>query len=174
MFSFNLHELYSFTFHGRLTPSVSIWECPVQDKILWLWASFASALIIIFSIWTDSNVLTSISPVIDPEGFTEVSSLTETPQIEILNGCGTPQIAARLTDKARALGLDVINEGNANHFNHLYSLVVHRGGNIKPAKQVAKLLGIPHIITQQTNRIFPLANITVIIGKDFKRIRLFN
>jgi hypothetical protein len=153
---------------------MSIWECPVQDKILWLWASFASTLIIISSVWTASNVLTTISPVIDPEGFTDVSSLTETPQIEILNGCGTPQIAARLTDKARALGLDVINEGNANHFNHLYSLVVHRGSNIEPAKQVAKLLGIPHIITQQTTRIFPLANITVIIGKDFKRIRLFN
>jgi len=145
----------------------------VQDKILWLWSSFASTLIF-SSVWTASNVLTTISPVVNPEGFTDVPPLTETPQIEVLNGCGTPHIAARLTDKARALGLDVINEGNANHFNHLYSLVVHRGGDIEPVKQVAKILGIPHIITQQTTRIFPLANITVIIGKDFKHIKLFN
>ncbi|MEE3234329.1 MAG: LytR C-terminal domain-containing protein [Candidatus Latescibacterota bacterium] len=146
----------------------------MQDKILWLWASFASALIFIFSIWTTSDVLTTIDPVITPESFTDASSLKKTTQIEILNGCGTPQIAARLTDKARVLGLDVINEGNANHFNHLYSLVIHRGGNIQPAKQVAKLLGIPHIISQQTTRMFPLANITVIIGKDFEHIKLFH
>lgn len=144
----------------------------MQNKILWLWASFSSAMIVAFSTWTTTNEITFIDPVIVSESFTDTTLSNEKFQIEILNGCGTYHLAARLTDKARALGLDVINEGNADHFNHLHSVVIHRGGNIEPVKQVANLLGIPHIISQQTTRMFPLTNITVIIGKDFERIKL--
>ena len=145
----------------------------MRDKFLWVWSCTASVLICVFGLWSEFDLKKTISPVVFSEDFNQTIPLEHTPQIEILNGCGIPQLAARLTEKSRLLGLDVINEGNSNHFNHHYSLVVHRGGNIENAKYVAKLLGIPHIITQQTTKLFPLADITVIIGKNFERIKLF-
>ena len=152
---------------------MDLWELPVRDKFLWVWSCTASGLICICSLWSEFDIIKTISPITTSKDFTETSPDEYTPQIEILNGCGIPQLAARLTEKSRLLGLDVINEGNSNHFNHHYSLVVHRGGKFENAKYVAKLLGIPHIITQQTTKLFPLADITVIIGKNFERIKLF-
>lgn len=145
----------------------------MRDKFLWVWSCTASGLVCICSLWSEFDFIETISPMVTSVDVTETLPREYVPQIEILNGCGIPQLAARLTEKSRLLGLDVINEGNSKHFNHHYSLVIHRGSNIENAKHVAKLLGIPHIITQQTTKLFPLADITVIIGKDFERIKLF-
>ncbi len=93
-------------------------------------------------------------------------------RVEVLNGCGIPQVAARLTKKSRALGLDVIHEGNAVSFNFLHSMVIDRSGDPEKARQVASVLGIPHCIQQITEDAYRLADVSIIIGRDYLQMNL--
>ena len=81
-------------------------------------------------------------------------------------------VAARMRKKAQTLGFDVIDEGNADSFNYLHSIVIDRLGNIKKTKQVANMLGIPNFIQQISNDDYRLEDIRIIVGKDYKRLRL--
>ena len=103
----------------------------------------------------------------------EFAPLPYSVRVEVLNGCGVSQVAARLTRKARQMGIDVIHEGNADHFGYLHTLVIRRGGDRQRAEQVAQTLGIHHLLDQQTDEPFRLADITIVIGQDYERIDLF-
>lgn len=98
--------------------------------------------------------------------------LQETIRVEILNGCGVPQAAARLTRRVRSLGLDVIHEGNAESFGFLPTIVIDRRGDLTKARRVAALLGVPNCIQQIAEDAFRLADVTVVIGRDFTRMGL--
>ena len=95
-------------------------------------------------------------------------------QVEVLNGCGTPQLAARLTKKARALGLDVIDEGNAESFTYLQSMVIDRRGDLEKARRVAEILGISNCIQQISDEPSQLAEVSIIIGRDYEQLRLLD
>ncbi len=77
-----------------------------------------------------------------------------------------------MTRRARALGLDVIDEGNAGGFGYMESMVVDRRGNMRRARAVAQLLGIPTCIQQITQHPSVLAEVSVIIGQDHEQRRL--
>ena len=144
----------------------------VQELILWGLAAVAIALLLKASFWPHTAVP-------EPTPQQEVPKPETTPQrspirVEILNGGGEAQVAARLRKKARALGLDVIHEGNAPSFNHLYTLVVDLDGDIEQARQVADILGIPHFIQQQKESQFSLASVSIVIGRDYRRIGLLD
>ena len=94
--------------------------------------------------------------------------LTERVRVSVLNGCGVPQVAARMTRKARGLGLDVIHVGNADSFGFLQSVVIDRGGDPEKARQVAALLGIPNWIQQISDDTYRLEEVQIIIGKSLK------
>ena len=79
-----------------------------------------------------------------------------------------------MTKKARALGLDVIHEGNADSFGFLQSIVIDRSGRTEVAKRVALLLGIPHWIQQISDDAYRLEDVSIIIGKDFERLGLLD
>ena len=98
--------------------------------------------------------------------------LQEPIRVEVLNGCGVPQVAARLTKKSRTLGLDVIHEGNAVSFNFLHTMVIDRSGDPGKARQVASILGIPHCIQQITEDAYRLADVSIIIGRDYLQMDL--
>ena len=98
--------------------------------------------------------------------------LQEHIRVEVLNGCGVPQVAARLTKKSRTLGLDVIHEGNAVSFNFLHTMVIGRSGSSEKADQVASVLGIGNRIQQITDDAYRLADVTVVIGRDFRQLNL--
>ena len=98
--------------------------------------------------------------------------LQEPIRVEVLNGCGISQVAARLTKKSRGLGLDVIHEGNAVSFNFLHTMVIDRGGDPGKARQVASVLGIPHCIQQITEDAYRLADVSIIIGRDYLQMNL--
>ena len=145
----------------------------VQELILWGLAFVAIALLLKVAFWPHSVA----AP--EPTPQQEVAKSETTPQIspirvEILNGGGESQVAARLRKKARVLGLDVIHEGNAPSFNHLYTLVVDLDGDIEQARQVAEVLGIPHFIQQQQEDQFSLASVSIVIGRDHRRIGLLD
>ena len=95
-------------------------------------------------------------------------------QLAVLNGCGASQVAARMTDKARSLGLDVIHEGNASSFDFVESVVIDRNGDLERARIVARLLGIPGAIQQLSDDDYRLEAITVVIGRDYRRLGLFD
>jgi hypothetical protein len=95
-----------------------------------------------------------------------------TVQVEVLNGCGAAQAASRLTRRARSLGLDVIDEGNADGYGYVESMVVDRRGHLGKARAVADLLGIPVCIQQVTDHPSVLAEVSIVIGRDHGRLGL--
>jgi len=144
----------------------------VQELILWGLATVAIALLLKAAFWPQSA-----AP--EPMPQQEVSKPETAPQlspirVEILNGGGESQVAARLRKKVRALGLDVIHEGNAPSFNYLHTLVVDLDGDIEQARQVAEVLGIPHFIQQKRESQFSLASVSIVIGRDYRRIGLLD
>ena len=145
----------------------------MHEKILWFLAGAAGTIIIAVVAWPELNSQ-PIDPPTPTQPAVEAQPLAQPIRVEVLNGCGVPQVAARLTRQARELGMDVIHEGNADHFGYLHTLVIRRGGDPEQARQVAAALGIPHIIEQQTTNAFRLADITIVIGRDFERIKLFH
>ena len=144
----------------------------VQELILWGLATVAIALLLKAAFWPHAA-----APEPTPQQEAPKSEITPQPspiRVEILNGGGESQVAARLRKKARALGLDVIHEGNAPSFNHLHTLVVDLDGDIEQARQVADILGIPHFIQQKRESQFSLASVSIIIGRDYRRIGLLD
>jgi len=139
----------------------------VREKILWLLACGAGIVLLAAAFLHRPAAETESGQAL------ESSLHLEGPiRVEILNGCGIPQAAARLTKKARSLGLDVIHEGNASSFNFLHTMVIDRSGNPDKADQVASVLGIGNQIQQVTDDAYRLADVTVVIGRDFKQLKL--
>lgn len=93
-------------------------------------------------------------------------------RVAVLNGCGEAQVAGRLTRKMRALGFDVIYEGNAENFNFLQSMVVDRSGDLGKARRVAAALRLPHCIQQVAQDSFRLEEVAIIIGRDYRQVKL--
>ena len=77
-----------------------------------------------------------------------------------------------MREKAQSLGLDVIEEGNADSFGYLESIVIDRDGDFEKARQVASLLGIPNYIQQISNDDYRLEDIRIIVGKDYRKLQL--
>ena len=140
----------------------------MQERILWALGSAAAAALLVVALFQ----------LLDDQGeqtgkILASPNLQKPIRVEILNGCGVPQVAARLTKKARLLGCDVIHESNARSFNFLHTLVIDRSGDRWKARQVAAVLGIPHCIQQIIEDEFRLADVSIIIGRDYQQINLF-
>ncbi len=92
-------------------------------------------------------------------------------QLEVLNGCGVNGVAEKFTDYLRADNFDVVNIGNYRSFDIDHSLLIDRTGNMKKAFEIASTLGIEkNNIIQQVNKEYFL-DVTLIIGKDYKRLK---
>ncbi len=139
----------------------------MQEKILWLLAAVAGIVLLVAALRQEPEQVEKTGQALEPS-----PSLQGPIRVEVLNGCGVPQIAARLTRKARALGLDVIHEGNATSFDFLHTMVIDRSGDQSKARQVAAVLGIPHCIQQITEDVFRLADVSIIIGRDYRQMNL--
>ena len=145
----------------------------MRDKALWLLASLAGAFLLAASIWPRFQVEEAaerVVPIPEPPQAAPVPVLFT--RVSILNGCGDPGVAARMREKAQSLGLDVIEEGNADSFGYLETIVIDRDGDIEKARQVASLLGIPNYIQQISNDDYRLENIRIIVGKDYRKLQL--
>jgi hypothetical protein len=82
--------------------------------------------------------------------------------IEVLNGCGHPGIAERVSEMLRDHGFDVMFIGNADDFDHVSTLVVDRSGDRSKALAVARVLDGASVIYQTSSSTF--VDATVIIG----------
>ena len=139
----------------------------MQERVLWLLAILAGAILLVASLWPGAGAEQKM-PVIVPA----TPGLTERIRVSVLNGCGVSQVAARMTRKARGLGLDVIHEGNADSFGFLQSIVIDRCGDPEKASQVAALLGIPNWIQQISDDTYRLEQVQIIVGRDYKSLKL--
>ncbi|HCV24272.1 MAG TPA: LytR C-terminal domain-containing protein [Candidatus Latescibacteria bacterium] len=139
------------------------------ERLLWLTASVAGVGLLIVVARPLLDVAASTST---PDA--EHVVLSEGLRVAVLNGAGEPQLAARMTRHARSLGLDVIREGNASSFGYIESVVVDRVGDMTQARAVAVLLGIPHTIQQIDDDAYRLEDVEVIIGHDYRRLRLLD
>lgn len=95
-------------------------------------------------------------------------------EVEILNGCGVPGLAGKISDYLRSQQMDVVRSKNADHYNYDQTILILRNENSDGLKKIAKSFGIDiddetrikHIPDDQLN-----VDITVIIGSDFATIK---
>ena len=144
-------------------------ESKVREKMLGLVAAAAGIVLLLAALRPPPEEEEGTGQPLDPPPPPQ-----ETIRVEVLNGCGVPQVAARLTRRVRSLGLDVIHEGNAESFGFLPTIVIDRRGDLAKARHVAAVLGVPHCIQQIAEDAFRLADVTVVIGSDFKRMGLLD
>jgi len=124
-----------------------------------------TALLLMYSL----IMRTTVRPPVDPTKLE--NEVVEIIQIDVLNGCGVSGVAREFTSYLRSRGYDVVEIGNYRTFDVPESIVIDRIGNLENAKKVAYALGIKESnVIQQINHDYFL-DATVVIGKDFEKLR---
>lgn len=93
-------------------------------------------------------------------------------RVEVLNACGVSKLARRTTEVLRDMGFDVVYYGNATTMRSESVVVERHSKDGRHAKVVARALGIKQIIVSIDTT--GIAQVSVIIGKDYKRIKKLN
>lgn len=94
-------------------------------------------------------------------------------EVEILNGCGEPGVAAKFSEFLRDKRVDVVRSENADNFDYSTTLLIQRNENTEGLKYVADALKFD---TRNSNQVMISidpesdVDITLIIGKDFNSI----
>jgi len=94
-------------------------------------------------------------------------------EVEILNGCGEPGVAARFSEFLRDKRVDVVRSENADNFDYINTILIQRNENTDGLKYVAEALKFD---TKNTNQVMISidpesdVDVTLIIGKDFNTI----
>lgn len=94
-------------------------------------------------------------------------------EVEVLNGCGEPGLAAQLSKFLRHHQVDVVRAENADHFNYPATLLILRNENYESLKHVAAALEIDVNDAERVLKNYDLdldVDLTLIIGKDFNSI----
>tara|TARA_B100000029_G_scaffold340788_1_gene333039 strand:- start:299 stop:841 length:543 start_codon:yes stop_codon:yes gene_type:complete len=95
-------------------------------------------------------------------------------EVQILNGCGIKNLAAKYERYIRKAGHDVVDTGNALHFNYSRTEVILRRGEIERAKQVTDLLNISKADIKIEYDENLMCDVTVIIGEDYESLDSFS
>ena len=102
-------------------------------------------------------------------------------QVEILNGCGQQGVAKILADKLKALKYDVVNTGNylkrgKPYFKVSKTKMIDQLNTKKSRKkclELAKTIGLSPKQVQSYSNPNPIADITIVIGQDYKKLPIF-
>jgi hypothetical protein len=131
-------------------------------------------LLAAFVIFLSYSLFTKITDLTSGEDETELNKTARIIQLEVLNGCGISGIAEKLTNYLRQNDFDVVQVGNYRSYDIDNTLVVDRTGNKNNALKVAEALGIDskNVIQQINNDYF--LDVSLIIGKDFNRLKPFH
>ena len=94
-------------------------------------------------------------------------------EVEVLDGAGSMKAAQQMTNLLRAQGYDVVEMKRNNGEIEERTFIFDRSGNIDAAKKLATMLGIPQDkVFQKIDRTLYL-DITVVMGKDYSRLKAF-
>lgn len=102
-------------------------------------------------------------------------------QVEVLNGCGEQGIAKILGDRLIVRNYDVVNSGNyiengKTTFDVPETKIIDQlktTENISRSKELAVFIGISTTLVESFENPSPIADITIVIGKDFKTLPVF-
>lgn len=102
-------------------------------------------------------------------------------QVEVLNGCGEDGVAKVVAEKLKANDFDVINSGNYIQkgkvkFDQPTTKIIDQvgsGDNKSSAKEIARLMGVDYDNIESIKHKSPIADITIIIGRDYKKLDVF-
>jgi len=102
------------------------------------------------------------SPVTNAEGS---AASANRPKVEVLNGTGAAGLASDAADELRGMRFDVVQVGNADHFDYETTHVLDRSGSGRVARLLADSLGIDSVAMAPDPELF--LDATVILGRDF-------
>lgn len=97
-------------------------------------------------------------------------SRTEGNRVLVLNGVGTPGLGQKVRDKLVPAGFVFVDSRNAPSFGYAKTQVLVRDATAESAAlgaRVAKALGVPAASVETSNQIGTIADVVVIVGKDF-------
>lgn len=111
----------------------------------------------------------------EPQSFTPIQKRI---QIEVLNGCGVPGIAKKFSDHLKKNNYDVVNSGNylengRVNFNVSKTRIIDQiksPENVARANELADLLEIDQNLIESFENPSPIADLTLVIGKDYDQI----
>jgi hypothetical protein len=124
----------------------------------------ASCAVVLFAIrWKQTSQNTIAAPV---DGLPAV-------KVQILNGCGEAGLAQKLRDYLMKFQVDIRESENAGYVMS-ETVVLDRINQRPKAVKIAQLLNIPldHVIRQDNKTLVDI-DVTVIIGKDYKKYFTF-
>ena len=93
-------------------------------------------------------------------------------EVEILNGCGVPYLAAKTTDFLRSKHFDVVFSGNARNQQYQHTLIILRNEKVESFIKIANSFDIDYTdIThiQVTPDESLCLDVTVILGADYRK-----
>ena len=117
-----------------------------------------------------------IFPEISPQLFLAKNVYVEHPnqsiEVEVLNGCGIPYLAAKTTDYLRSKKFDVVFSGNAKNQLYPHTMILQRNEKIESLKKIADSFGLElddskHIIIVPDESL--CLDVTVILGADYRK-----
>ena len=93
-------------------------------------------------------------------------------EVEVLNGCGVVNLAARTTDFLRSKHFDVVFEGNMENQQYQHTLIIQRNEKVESLIKIADSFDIDY--TDSTHiQITPdeslCLDVTVILGADYRK-----
>jgi len=95
-------------------------------------------------------------------------ALAERVRLDVLNGCGTPGIGEKVASSLDPSKFQVVNNGNADNFNHQQTVIIIYNMNKKvadAAEEIKRDLEVGVIDTRPPDQ--NLLDISVIVGKDY-------
>lgn len=112
-----------------------------------------------------------------------VSKTIEPPQhtvrLQVLNGCGEPRLAARMSDQLahyrdEELGIAIVDTDNFESLNIDSSFVISRDRDMSSAKVLAEKLGLAteQVIYRPIENNYRHVSVTLVLGADYSRITL--
>jgi len=106
------------------------------------------------------------------------SPLEKKIQLEILNGCGESGVAKRLSDLLKKSTYDIVNSGNyiergKINWNVAETRIISQISNPQGARDLADVMGVLYSNVEIFENPSPIADITVVIGKDYKTLAIF-
>ena len=117
-----------------------------------------------------------IFPEISPQLFLAKNVYVEHPnqniEVEVLNGCGVPFLAAKTTDFLRSKHFDVVFSGDAKNQLYQHTMILQRNEKIESLKKIADSFGLElddskHIIIVPDESL--CLDVTVILGADYRK-----
>ena len=117
-----------------------------------------------------------IFPEISPQLFLAKNVYVEHPnqsiEVEVLNGCGVPYLAAQTTDYLRSKHFDVVFSGNARNQQYQHTMILQRNEKIESLKKITDSFGVElndskHVIILPNESL--CLDVTVILGADYRK-----